>query len=257
MTTYAIGDIHGQLDLLRAAHARIEDDRAREGEREAPVVHLGDLVDRGPDSRGVVQHLIDGMAAGQDWVVLLGNHDRMFTRFLDDPAAAEPGLRSDLSWLHPRLGGGETLASYGVHAAADRPVVPVHAEARARVSAMHRAWLTERPAYYRREEAVFVHAGIRPGVAIEDQDETDLVWIRGGFLDDPRDHGALIVHGHTAIDAAEHYGNRLNLDSGAAYGGPLSAVAIEGRRAWLLCAGGRQELLPARAPAGRWRLWGR
>jgi serine/threonine protein phosphatase 1 len=259
MTTYAIGDIHGQLDLLRAAHARIASDRAREGEREAPVVHLGDLVDRGPDSRGVIAFLMDGLAQGENWVVLKGNHDRMFTRFLADPSAEEPGLRPGLSWLHPRLGGADTLASYGVRSAADRPVAPVHAEARGLVPQAHAAWLDALPLLFQREEAVFVHAGIRPGVAFDAQDETDLVWIRGGFLDDPRDHGALIVHGHTALEAPEHYGNRLNLDSGAAYGGPLTAVAIEGRRAWLLTDTGREELRPAPAAGrpGGWRLWGR
>lgn len=259
MTTYAIGDIHGQIDLLLSAHARIDSDRARERERDAPVVHLGDLVDRGPDSRGVVEFLMSGERRGENWVVLKGNHDRMFTRFMAEPAAPEPGLRSDLSWLHPRLGGADTLASYGVRSAADRPVAPVHAEASAAVPQSHLDYLAARPTIFAREEAVFVHAGIRPGVPLEAQDETDLVWIRGGFLDDPRDHGALIVHGHTALDAPEHYGNRLNLDSGAAYGGPLTAVVVEGRRAWLLTDDGRQELLPAPAgPAGAgWRFWRR
>jgi serine/threonine protein phosphatase 1 len=258
MPTYAIGDIHGQIDLLRAAHERIAADMAREG-LHVPVVHLGDLVDRGPDSRGVVEFLLAGEQRGEDWVVLKGNHDRMFTRFMADPAAPEPGLRPDLSWLHPHLGGAGTLASYGVRAAADRPVAAVHAEAADRVPQAHLDFLAARPTLLTRDEAVFVHAGIRPGVALDAQDETDLVWIRAGFLDDPRDHGALIVHGHTALDAPEHYGNRLNLDSAAAYGGPLTAVVIEGRRAWLLTDEGRQELLPVPAEpvAGGWRFWRR
>ncbi len=255
MTTYAVGDIHGQIDLLRAAHERIAADMAREGVA-APVVHLGDLVDRGPDSRGVIDFLIAGLGDGRDWVVLRGNHDRMFSRFLDDPAEPEPGLRSDLSWLHPRLGGADTLASYGIRAAGDRPLAPVHAEARVAVPQAHRDFLESRPVMFRREEAVFVHAGIRPGIALDDQDETDLVWIRGGFLDDSRDHGALIVHGHTALEAPEHCGNRLNLDSGAAYGGPLTAAVIEGRRAWVLTESGREELLPpARGGLTSWLRW--
>jgi serine/threonine protein phosphatase 1 len=88
-----------------------------------------------------------------------------------------------------------------------------------------------------------VHAGLRPGIPLADQTETDLVWIRQPFLDDKRDHGALVVHGHTAIEMATHYGNRVNLDSGAAYGGPLSAVVIEGRRAYELTASGRMRLI--------------
>ena len=95
------------------------------------------------------------------------------------------------------------------------------------------------------QEAIFVHAGIRPGIALKDQAEDDLVWIRKDFLEDPRDHGALVVHGHTALGHATHYGNRLNLDSSAAYGGPLSAAVIEGRRAFLLTDAGRLPLLPA------------
>jgi serine/threonine protein phosphatase 1 len=91
---------------------------------------------------------------------------------------------------------------------------------------------------------VFAHAGIRPGVALDAQTEDDLVWIRHDFLDDPRDHGALVVHGHTAVDAATHYGNRLNIDSSAAYGGPVTAVVIEGRAVWVLGPDGRSPLWP-------------
>lgn len=244
MRSYAIGDIHGQLGLLKAAHERIARDRAAVGDAEAPVVHLGDLVDRGPDSAGVVEHLRQGVEAGAPWLVLKGNHDRLFTHFLADPAWQDPRLRSELAWLHPRLGGAATLASYGVRSPGDRPLAPVHAEAVAAVPAAHRAFLETRPVWLRRGEAVFVHAGILPGVAMEAQAEDDLVWIRQGFLEDPRDHGFLVVHGHTALDAPQHYGNRVNLDSSAGYGGPLSAVAIEGRRVFLLTEAGRVALTP-------------
>jgi len=237
MHTYAIGDIHGHVDLLRRAHDRIADDMARHGS--APVVHVGDLVDRGPDSAGVVELLRDGIGAGRDWVVLKGNHDRMFTLFLDDPKAQDPGLRADLSWLHPRLGGGTTLASYGVRNAADRPLRPVHAEAVAAVPAAHRRFLETRPTLYQRDEAVFVHAGIRPFLPLDQQTETDLVWIREPFLSEPASHGPLIVHGHTALPAPVHYGNRLNIDSSAAYGGPLTSVVIEGRTVFNLTEAGR------------------
>ena len=238
MTTYAIGDIHGHIDLLHRAHDLIAADGG------GTVVHLGDLVDRGPDSRGVVEYLRAGLAAGRPWVVLKGNHDRMFTRFLNDPKQPEPGLRSDLSWLHPGLGGAATLASYGVRNAGDRPVAPVHADAVQVVPPDHRAFLSALPVLHRTDDAVFVHAGIRPGVALDRQAETDLVWIRAGFLDDPRDHGTLIVHGHTALDAPTHYGNRLNIDSGAAYGGPLTAVVLEGGLVFHLTARGRMPLRP-------------
>lgn len=243
MQIYAIGDIHGHLSRLHHAHDLIAQDNAREGP--GPVIHLGDLVDRGPDSRGVIEYLMQGQAAGADWVVLKGNHDRMFSRFLHDPSEGEPGLRADLSWLHPRLGGGPTLASFGVHAPTDRPVAHVHADALDAVPQGLRNWLATCPSQHRAGDCLFVHAGIRPGIAFADQTETDLAWIREPFLSDTSDHGALIVHGHTALEAATHYGNRLNLDSGAAYGGPLSAAVIEGRKAWLLTPQGRVPLIPA------------
>ncbi|MFN4192117.1 MAG: metallophosphoesterase family protein [Tabrizicola sp.] len=240
MHIYAVGDIHGQLDLLRSAHDLVADDMASHGP--GPVIHVGDLVDRGPDSRGVIDFLIAGSAEGRDWVVLKGNHDRMFWRFLRNPWEPEPGLRAELSWLHPRLGGADTLRSYGVANAADRPIDKVHAEAQAAVPRAHLDFLATRPTLHRAGEAAFVHAGIRPGVPLEQQSETDLVWIREPFLSEGTSHGPLIVHGHTAIDAATHYGNRLNLDSGAAYGGPLSVVVIEGREAALLTPQGRKTL---------------
>lgn len=246
MRVYAIGDIHGHSGLLRMAHDRIAADRARLGDAVAPVVHIGDLCDRGPDTRGVIQFLIDGQAAGQPWVVLKGNHDRMFTGYLSDPHHRDPGLKSEKGWLHPALGGNTTLESYGVVNPGDRPVAQVHAEARAAVPAAHADWLHSRPAFYDHALAIFVHAGLRPGVPLTAQAEDDLVWIREPFLSDPRDHGKLVVHGHTAIDRATHYGNRLNIDSSAAYGGPLSAVVIEPGGVFLLTDDGRAHIPGAR-----------
>lgn len=241
---YAIGDVHGQLSRLRQAHALIEEDRRRTGDDRAPVVHLGDLVDRGPDSRGVIQFLIDGLAAGAPWLALKGNHDRLFARYLSDPLWTEPHLREDYHWLHPALGGRQTLASYGVEAAEGGSPAEAHAETLARVPEAHVAFLAALPLWHRLGEALFVHAGIRPGVALEEQTEDDLVWIRAPFLDHTGDHGVLVVHGHTTVEAATHYGNRLNLDSGAGYGGPVSAAVIEGRSAWLLTECGRLPMEP-------------
>lgn len=242
MQTYAIGDIHGQYDLMMRAFDRIETDRAREGAPDSPVVVLGDLVDRGPNSAGVIAHLFERQQTDDTLIVLKGNHDRMFSIFLDDPFGRDPRLRAEYTWMHPRLGGPETLASYGIREPANRPTAQVHAEALAAVPPAHRHWLADLPLFHRRDEAIFVHAGIRPGVPLTAQTEDDLLWIRAPFLEDPRDHGALVVHGHTALDAPSHYGNRLNLDSSAGYGGPLSAAVIEGRQAWLLTDRGRVAL---------------
>ena len=244
MRSYAIGDIHGHLDLLLRAHDLIAEDRRQTGDATAPIIHVGDLVDRGPDCRGVVDYLAQGAERGENWVTLKGNHDRMFTRFLRDPNEPEDGLRPGLAWLHPRLGGAATLASYGVKNAADRPLAPVHAEAVEAVPPAHRIFLESRPTWHQRGDCVFVHAGIRPGIPMPEQRETDLVWIRAGFLEDTRDHGFLVVHVHTALDNATHYGNRVNIDSSAAYGGPLTAIVIEGRDVWRLTAKGRVPLLP-------------
>jgi serine/threonine protein phosphatase 1 len=244
MTVYAIGDIHGQLEMLRAAHARIAADKARHGTAAAPVVHLGDLTDRGPDSRGVIDHLIGGIENGAPWIVLKGNHDRMFHGFLSDPAYHDPRLRAGLSWLDPRLGGDTTLASYGVRVGGVRALRDIRAEAADRVPERHLEFLAGLPLTHVTDAAVFVHAGIRPGVPLADQHEDDLVWIRDGFLEDPRDHGRLVVHGHTALQRPAHFGNRVDLDTGAGYGRPLTAAVFEGRACAILTDAGRVPLLP-------------
>ncbi len=244
MRSYAIGDIHGHLDKLQALHALIAADRAASGDAEAPVIHIGDLVDRGPDSRGVVDWLMAGQARGENWVVLKGNHDRMFSGFLSDADHHDPRLRRDLWWLHERLGGVETLASYGVADAGERSLQDVQAESADKVPATHLAYLAALPTWHLRGTCLFVHAGVRPGVDLHDQTEDDLLWIRDAFLDDTRDHGALIVHGHTPVGQVSHHGNRLNLDTGAGYGKAMSAVVIEGTDVFRLTPSGRVAVRP-------------
>ncbi len=244
MRSYAIGDIHGHLDLLLAAHDRIAADKAACGDPDAPVIHLGDLVDRGPDSAGVIRTLREGVAAGKPWLVLKGNHDRLFERFLTAPDWRDPHLREDISYLHPAIGGAETLMSYGLFRPTSFHARRVREDALAAVPEADLAFLAARPLTHERGAALFAHAGIRPGVPLDAQEEQDLVWIREPFLSDTRDHGPLVIHGHTAIPEPTHYRNRVNIDSRAAYGGPLTAIVIEGRDVWVLDKGGRRPLTP-------------
>lgn len=239
---YAIGDVHGHLDQLHEALARITADRRATGDPSAPVVQIGDLVDRGPDSQGVVRFLMSETARDPRLTVLRGNHDNMLALFLGDSPARDPRLRPQFDYLHPRIGGRQALASWGVDP--DLPEDQLHRQARAAVSAAERDFLATLPLSCAFGDCLFVHAGIRPGVPLDRQDPSDLYWIRDEFLLDSRDHGPLVVHGHTPVDRVEHHGNRLAIDTGAAYDGPLSTVVIEGRRAFLLTPSGRQEISP-------------
>lgn len=235
---YAIGDIHGQLEMLQTALLRIEAD----GGPDARVVFLGDYVDRGPNSRGVLDLLIEGQRAGRNWVMVRGNHDRMMARFVQDCEVADSHLPVAFSWLHPRLGGRETLASYGVDVTDNDRIIYAHQRAVEAVPPQHLDFLNALPNYHQEGEMLFVHAGIRPGLPLEQQSENDLIWIRNEFLIEAAPHPWLIVHGHTPVDQAEHCGNRVNLDAGAGYGRPLATAVFEGRKCWLLTPNGRVPL---------------
>ncbi|MCB1396936.1 MAG: serine/threonine protein phosphatase [Rhodobacter sp.] len=236
MTIYAIGDIHGHNDKLQAALAWIEAD----GGPDAQVVMLGDLVDRGPDSRGVIDTLMAGRDSGRNWTVLMGNHDRMFLEFLDRGQTHNPLVKSGRSWFDPVMGGMETLASYGLEP--DAAPEALFEQAQDAVPAAHRAFLAANPLYAERGRHLFVHAGIKPGVALTEQDESDLLWIRDPFLKHPDPFDWLVVHGHTALQTPRHHGNRVNLDGGAGYGRALSAAAIDGDTVFLLGPEGRTHL---------------
>lgn len=242
MRSYAIGDIHGQLSLLKQAHAWVEADRARVNDPEAPLVHLGDLVDRGPQVRGVIEALLAGQIAGKPWIVLRGNHDTMMAIFPE--GGRDPALRAGLEYLHPNIGGVTSLESYGIDCSEGRPIADIQAEARRKIPATHLKFLFDAPLYHLRGEVLFVHAGIRPNIALEDQTDADLTWIRAPFHDHTDPHPWLIIHGHTPIKTPRHYGNRVNIDSGAAYGGPLTAIVTEGRDVFTLGPNGRTALLP-------------
>lgn len=256
---YAIGDIHGQADMLDHALALITAD----GGPDAQLVFLGDYTDRGPDSRGVIDRLIAGYDAGRPWVFLKGNHDRMFTRFVREGTEHDARVKSGISWLNPRLGGSTTLASYGLNGTmhfADRRTDgreclahfegdagqidkdALAAQARDVIPEKHLSFLEERPLFHQTNDLIFVHAGLRMELPLEWQDPEDLLWIREGFLESRTDYGHLIVHGHTALDHPQHFGNRVDLDGGAGYGNPLIPAVFEGRDCWLLTKAGRVRL---------------
>ncbi|MCD1626751.1 serine/threonine protein phosphatase [Seohaeicola saemankumensis] len=237
---YVIGDIHGQMAMLDVALDRI----AADGGADAPMISLGDLVDRGPDSRAVIDTLLTGQAEGLDWTVLKGNHDRMFQNFIEDARLHDARVLSGVDWLNPRLGGVATLASYGIDGAEKYIPEDLATATRQAVPATHLEFLQAMPLYHQVGNLLFVHAGITPGVPLDRQTEDDLLWIRAPFLDHTEPHPWLVVHGHTALQAPAHYGNRINLDSGAGYDRPLTVAVFEQDKVWTLGPDGRKPLLP-------------
>ncbi|MEL6583724.1 MAG: metallophosphoesterase [Pseudomonadota bacterium] len=248
-TTYAIGDVHGHLEKLRRAHDLIIADRLRHGADDALVVHLGDLVDRGPQSADVLEYVQTLSSNDNRVVTLLGNHDRLLLWWVRD-GREDPRLYPGLSYRSDVIGGAATLLSYDVDPTGPRD--EVLAEARAKVPKTHLNFIATRPLTLSRGECFFVHAGIRPGVPLSAQATEDLLWIRDEFLYDTRDHGALVVHGHTPVEVEQmHFGNHLDVDTGAAFGGPLTVVAICGREVFRLTDQGRESVRPAATSASK------
>lgn len=227
---YAIGDVHGCLDLLEALLSKIEEDNRARGHAKTFIVLLGDLVDRGPDSCGVLERLSRYAPDFARPVFLMGNHEEFFLSVLDGDV--------DLvgNWL--TYGGRELAASYGITEgwmlnASPQAIVQ---EVYRRVPSAHREFVRGFGDSFRFGDYLFVHAGIRPGIAIEDQVSSDMRWIREAFLEDNTDHGVVVVHGHTIVDAPEVRSNRIGIDTGAYAGGPLTALGIELGERWFLTA---------------------
>jgi serine/threonine protein phosphatase 1 len=220
---YAVGDVHGLDIRLAALHARIAADLAARPCPAPLLIQLGDYIDRGPDSAAVVARLAGGAPIpGLPTVCLMGNHERTML----DALAGERAAATD--WLE--YGGGAALASWGA-GVADGP-----AGWSAAVPAAHRAWLAALPLRHRVGDYFFVHAGVRPGVALDRQAADDLLRIRGAFLHSTAWHGAVVVHGHTPVAAPEVLANRINLDTGAVFGRALSCAVLEDERIAFLTA---------------------
>lgn len=219
---YAIGDIHGRADLLADLHRAILAD-AVNAPRRRVIIYLGDYVDRGMQSREVVKLLIDEALPGFEAVYLKGNHEAAMLDFLANPGIG-PG------WM--QFGGMATLASYGVGlsraATGLEGFAAVQKELTMNLPADHLVFLRNLELTHEEGDYYFVHAGVRPGVALSDQAEDDLIWIRDEFLDFRGDFGRVVVHGHTIADEPQVYENRIAIDTGAFATGRLTCLVLEG-----------------------------
>ena len=217
---YAVGDIHGRLDLFEALVAAIEADDASRAPADTLIVLLGDLVDRGDDSRGVIEFARD-LQRRRPVRILAGNHEEMFLRSLSDIETFRHFIRH---------GGRETLLSYGINhgqfqAASMEEAQQLASEA---VPADHLAFLESFEDMIQLGDYLFVHAGIDPRVPLDQQRRRDLRWIREPFLSHEGSHGVVVVHGHTICDEPEDCGNRIGIDTGAFMSGRLTALILEG-----------------------------
>ena len=229
---YAVGDIHGHAALLDAMLGAIEEDIAARAGARAILIFLGDYIDRGPDSAAVVERLRTLSGPFQP-LFIAGNHEEVLLRILE----GEDGLVQD--WL--RFGGAECAASYGLAPAKLRAMAPRSAAARVRsaVPAAHRQFLRGLADSFTAGDYLFVHAGIRPGIALEEQTLKDLRWIRVPFLDHDEPHAKVVVHGHSITDEVEFRAGRIGVDTGAYRSGLLSAVVLEGTERRVLQVGER------------------
>jgi serine/threonine protein phosphatase 1 len=238
---YAIGDVHGRADLLADMHLRIARDLARRPAADWRVIHLGDYVDRGPDSVRALGLLLDYQRGGHaDF--LLGNHDRFLRDFMTGPESEDLDL-----WM--LNGAAATLESFGAGALLGAASSDPRARARlcdeltAAMPAGLPGFLAGLSLMLRFGDYAFVHAGVRPGVALEDQSEHDLVWIREPFLSSDEDHGAVVVHGHTVVEAVEVRSNRIGIDTGAVFTGNLTCLVLEEAERALLGADGPEPFI--------------
>jgi serine/threonine protein phosphatase 1 len=218
---YAIGDIHGCADLLETLLKRIEAHMWAKPARECIEIFLGDYIDRGPASQDVLDRLVAHKRSYRR-VFLKGNHETYINDFVKSPSILQ-------DWQH--LGGLETLMSYGM-----RPAINAKAAEQAQLAAdfdrtfpdSHRQFIRHLKSSFTCGDFFFVHAGVRPGVALEKQREEDLLWIREDFLLCEHDFGKVVVHGHTPVLQPDIRHNRINIDTGAYATGRLTCLVLEG-----------------------------
>ena len=232
---YAVGDVHGRLDLLDDLLRRIEADNAARPPARATIVFLGDLIDRGPESAQVVERLRRYRPTFAKPVFLMGNHEEVLLRIL----SGETRLLAD--WL--RFGGADCARSYGVDPHEMETVGGASAVKilRQAIPKEHAKFLESFVDTASFGKYLFVHAGIRPGVPLSHQQPQDLRWIRLPFLDDETDHGCIVVHGHTITEAVDERENRIGLDTGAYRTGVLTALGLEAKERWFLQTGTKEK----------------
>jgi len=234
---YCIGDIHGRLDLLQTLHNMILADGADFAGNKT-LVYLGDYIDRGEQSREVIDLLIDKPLEGFQPICLLGNHEQSLLDFLEHPRA----VAAWLTW-----GGRETLYSYGVSA----PAMPtrhqlerLRDELEANLPESHFEFYRNLSLMHQAGNYCFVHAGIRPGTPLQEQRNEDLLWIREDFTQSRKVHEQIIVHGHTITNEVEYHPNRIGIDTGAYATGTLTCLVLEGKEQRLI------QTRPNGGPAG-------
>lgn len=231
---YAVGDVHGRRDLLETLIATIREDAAGLPEGTQPqVIFLGDYIDRGLQSREVIEYFISGALDDLDPVFLMGNHEEAILRFLSD---------ANFGHQWAQYGGAETLFSYGFQTPNQRASLGSHDamsaarnawqrlwdEFRIRLPESHRAFFESLAPYHIAGDYVFVHAGLRPGIDIEQQSQRDMLWIREEFLEDRSLFSHVVVHGHTPEEKIHRDSRRIGLDTGAFLSGRLSAARLCG-----------------------------
>ena len=218
---YAVGDIHGRVDLLSRLKQFVHEDAyARQAPRNV-IVYVGDYIDRGENSAQVIDCLLDEPLPGFESIHLLGNHEESLVQFLGD-------IQVGPAWL--AYGGSATLMSYGVALPqSDRDLVRVQGELRAALPARHLDFMRELKLTHVEGDYFFTHAGVRPGVALTAQEPQDLLWIRDVFLSSTADFGKIVVHGHSITDAPDVRRNRIGIDTGAFASGKLTCLVLEGQ----------------------------